>query len=52
MLAFDLAGLLDRACRVLLGIDWLLSLVLIGGSRFALRILAEQSMASRTAWEK
>lgn len=34
--------------RSALGIDWLLSLVLIGGSRFALRILAEQSMASRT----
>ena len=30
--------------RSALGIDWLLSLVLIGGSRFALRILAEQSM--------
>jgi FlaA1/EpsC-like NDP-sugar epimerase len=34
--------------RSALGIDWLLSLVLIGGSRFALRILAEQSMAVRT----
>jgi FlaA1/EpsC-like NDP-sugar epimerase len=33
--------------RSALGIDWLLSLILIGGSRFALRILAEQSMASR-----
>jgi FlaA1/EpsC-like NDP-sugar epimerase len=33
--------------RSALGIDWLLSLVLIGGSRFALRILAEQSMSSR-----
>ncbi len=32
--------------RSALGIDWLLSLVLIGGSRFALRILAEQSTAS------
>ena len=32
--------------RSALGIDWLLSLVLIGGSRFALRLLAEQSMAS------
>jgi len=28
--------------RSALGIDWLLSLVLIGGSRFALRILSEQ----------
>jgi len=34
--------------RSALGIDWLLSLVLIGGSRFALRILAEQSMAVRS----
>ena len=33
--------------RSALGIDWLLSLVLIGGSRFALRILAEQSMGRR-----
>src|ERR1044072_9443973 len=33
--------------RSALGIDWLLSLVLVGGSRFALRILAEQSMALR-----
>jgi FlaA1/EpsC-like NDP-sugar epimerase len=33
--------------RSALGIDWLLSLVLIGGSRFAVRILAEQSMARR-----
>ena len=32
--------------RSALGIDWLLSLVLIGGSRFALRILAEQSMGT------
>jgi FlaA1/EpsC-like NDP-sugar epimerase len=29
--------------RSALGIDWLLSLILIGGSRFALRVLAEQS---------
>ncbi len=35
--------------RSALGIDWLLSLVLIGGSRFALRILAEQSVMSRGA---
>ena len=33
--------------RSALGIDWLISLVLIGGSRFALRILAEQSVAAR-----
>ena len=35
--------------RSALGIDWLLSLVLIGGSRFALRILAEQSSVPREA---
>lgn len=35
--------------RSALGIDWLLSLVLIGGSRFALRILAEQNTSSRDA---
>ena len=35
--------------RSALGIDWLLSLVLIGGSRFTLRILAEQSAAPRNA---
>ncbi len=34
--------------RSALGIDWLISLILIGGSRFALRILAEQSTTSRT----
>ena len=33
--------------RTALGIDWLLSLVLIGGSRFALRILSEQTSGSR-----
>jgi FlaA1/EpsC-like NDP-sugar epimerase len=35
--------------RSALGIDWLLSLVLIGGSRFALRILAEQSTVRHAA---
>jgi len=34
--------------RSALGIDWLLSLILIGGSRFALRILAEQSTVLRS----
>jgi FlaA1/EpsC-like NDP-sugar epimerase len=33
--------------RSALGIDWLLSLVLIGGSRFALRVLAEERGAPR-----
>jgi len=35
--------------RSALGIDWLISLILIGGSRFALRILAEQSVNSRAS---
>ncbi|WKZ34833.1 MAG: nucleoside-diphosphate sugar epimerase/dehydratase [Anaerolineales bacterium] len=34
--------------RSALGIDWLISLILIGGSRFVLRILAEQSSAQVT----
>ncbi len=38
--------------RSALGIDWLLSLVLIGGSRFALRILAEQAGGYRNAKSK
>jgi FlaA1/EpsC-like NDP-sugar epimerase len=38
--------------RSALGIDWLLSLVLIGGSRFALRILSEQSNARHDAKAK
>ncbi len=38
--------------RSSLGIDWLLSLVLIGGSRFALRILAEQSVAPRNGKQR
>ena len=33
--------------RSAMGIDWLLSLVLIGGSRFALRTLAEQTASPR-----
>ncbi|HEX8992432.1 MAG TPA: nucleoside-diphosphate sugar epimerase/dehydratase [Anaerolineales bacterium] len=48
MLALFFADLvLPGMPRSALGIDWLLSLVLIGGSRFALRILAEQSAAPR-----
>ena len=47
MLILIFAGLaLPGMPRSALGIDWLLSLVLIGGSRFALRILAEQSTAA------
>jgi len=38
--------------RSALGIDWLLSLVLMGGSRFALRILAEQASAPRHGEDK
>ena len=48
MLVLNLMGVVKPGMpRSALGIDWLLSLVLIGGSRFALRILAEQSMTSR-----
>jgi len=48
MLILISAGLvLPGMPRSALGIDWLLSLILIGGSRFTLRILAEQSTASR-----
>jgi len=35
--------------RSALGIDWLISLILIGGSRFVLRILAEQSSSQTNA---
>jgi FlaA1/EpsC-like NDP-sugar epimerase len=43
MLALSAAGkVLPGMPRTALGIDWLLSLVLIGGSRFAMRILSEQ----------
>ena len=48
MLVLISAGLVIPGMpRSALGIDWLLSLVLIGGSRFALRTLAEQSGAPR-----
>ena len=48
MLFLNLAGFVKPGMpRSALGIDWLLSLVMIGGSRFALRILAEQSVISR-----
>ncbi|MBC7879393.1 MAG: polysaccharide biosynthesis protein [Anaerolineales bacterium] len=48
MLLFNFIGWVQPGMpRSALGIDWLLSLVLIGGSRFALRILAEQSNAER-----
>ncbi|OQY33042.1 MAG: hypothetical protein B6I38_03910 [Anaerolineaceae bacterium 4572_5.1] len=48
MLTLISAGLVQPGMpRSALGIDWLLSLVLIGGSRFALRILAEQSPVGR-----
>ncbi len=50
MLLFSSIGFIQPGMpRSALGIDWLFSLVLIGGSRFALRILAEQSSASRAA---
>ncbi|MCZ2127063.1 MAG: polysaccharide biosynthesis protein [Anaerolineales bacterium] len=38
--------------RSALGIDWLISLILVGGSRFVLRILAEQSSAQTDAKTK
>jgi FlaA1/EpsC-like NDP-sugar epimerase len=44
--------LLPGFARSALGIDWLLSLVLIGGSRFALRILAEQPNTHRDSKSK
>jgi FlaA1/EpsC-like NDP-sugar epimerase len=48
MLALISAGVVVPGMpRSALGIDWLVSLVLIGGSRFALRVLAEQSAAPR-----
>src|SRR5512140_742118 len=48
MLALLFANLIVPAMpRSPLGIDWLLSLVLIGASRFTLRVLAEQSAAPR-----
>jgi FlaA1/EpsC-like NDP-sugar epimerase len=48
MLALIAAGLVQPGMpRSALGIDWLLSLLLTGGLRFALRILAEQSGGRR-----
>ena len=47
LLLISLGWVLPGMPRSSLGIDWLLSLVLIGGSRFALRILAEQSAMPR-----
>ncbi len=41
LISFDLVK--PGMPRSALGIDWLISLILIGGSRFALRILAEQN---------
>ena len=50
MLGLISAGLVVPGMpRSALGIDWLLSLVLIGGSRFALRVLAEQPAPPRGA---
>ncbi|NOY98913.1 MAG: polysaccharide biosynthesis protein [Chloroflexi bacterium] len=48
MLGLISAGMvLPGMPRTALGIDWLLSLVLIGGSRFAMRVLAELSVSQR-----
>ena len=49
MLLLNFFGWIQAMPRSALGIDWLLSLVLIGGSRFALRILAEQTSVPRAA---
>ena len=43
LLLISAGAVLPGMPRSALGIDWLFSLVLIGGSRFTLRILAEQS---------
>jgi FlaA1/EpsC-like NDP-sugar epimerase len=53
MLALSAVGLiLPGMPRTALGIDWLLSLVLVGGSRFALRILSEQTGAKSVKGRK
>ncbi len=53
MLLLSSAGYIQPGMpRSALGIDWLLSLVLIGGSRFALRILSEQSTTPRNGKSK
>jgi FlaA1/EpsC-like NDP-sugar epimerase len=46
LLLLSFGWVLPGMPRSALGIDWLLSLVLIGGSRFALRILSEQSTSA------
>lgn len=46
LLLISMGLVLPGMPRSALGIDWLLSLILIGGSRFALRVLAEQSSPS------
>jgi len=48
LLLISMGMVLPGMPRSALGIDWLLSLILIGGSRFALRILAEQSATFRS----
>ena len=53
MLVLISSGILQPGMpRSALGIDWLLSLVLIGGSRFTLRILAEQTNSVRAGKAK
>jgi FlaA1/EpsC-like NDP-sugar epimerase len=47
LLLVNLRWVVPGMPRTALGIDWLLSLVLIGGSRFALRVLSEQTTVSR-----
>ena len=53
MLLLSFLGMIQPGMpRSALGIDWLFSLVLIGGSRFALRILSEQASTPRNALRK
>jgi len=47
MLALFYAGIFDGMPRSALGIDWLISLLLVGGVRFMLRLLAESGGALR-----
>lgn len=53
MLALIAVGLVQPGMpRSALGIDWLLSILLTGGLRFALRIQAEQSAGARSGKER
>ncbi|MBN1304070.1 MAG: polysaccharide biosynthesis protein [Anaerolineales bacterium] len=49
LVLISIGAVLPGMPRSAFGIDWLLSLVMIGGSRFALRVLAEQSTSPHSA---